>query len=168
MNSEGKETLQNTDDRQRGIKGGRAFIRVFLHESHWWNVNTRQRGGQLSGNVAFPVPKCNYFGVFVQIRLVSRGPEPAAVCLGMSRANTNRPGSLQFTPHRRAHLSCWKNNAPGRQSIVSGSKKKYIFMAHFVLSIQFKMIERTHNTCLVVTVILTGELEICLLSKPRP
>lgn len=131
MNSEGKETLQNTDDRQRGIKGGRAFIRVFLHESHWWNVNTRQRGGQLSGNVAFPVPKCNYFGVFVQIRLVSRGPEPAAVCLGMSRANTNRPGSLQFTPHRRAHLSCWKNNAPGRQSIVSGSNKKKYFHGSF-------------------------------------
>lgn len=34
----------------------------------------------------FIVPKCNYFGVFVQIRLLSTGPEPAAVCPGMSSA----------------------------------------------------------------------------------
>lgn len=80
---EGKSTEYRLTKRN---KGRESFHYSLFMNFNCWNVNTRQRGGQVLENVAFLVPKCNYFGVFVQIKLLNRGPEPVAACLGMSRA----------------------------------------------------------------------------------
>ncbi len=70
---------KNTDNQQREIREGKLLSQS-LHESHWWNVNKRRQGGRMSQNGAFIAFKYNYLAVFVQIRLLSRGPDPAAVC----------------------------------------------------------------------------------------
>lgn len=66
-------------------KGRESFHYGFVN-FNCWNVNMGQQSGQMPENVAFLVPKCNYFGVFVQFKLLSRGPEPVVMCLGMSSA----------------------------------------------------------------------------------
>lgn len=145
MNSEERKGLQNTDDRQRGIKGRKAFITGFSWISL---VECKHKTATWAG-----VRECCFSSVQVQlfwcvcpIRLLSRGPEPAAVCLGMSRA---KPTGLAGYSHPTGEL-IWiagKNNAPWRHPSVSSRKPKYIFMEHLCsLSRQMPIGKATNRT----------------------
>lgn len=71
-------------------------------------------------NVACIVPKHNYCGVFFQMKLLNRGPEPAAACLRMSRA---LPIALAGYRQPTRELICVveKNVSPLRRPSVSSS-----------------------------------------------